>query len=138
MTNSPCSWHRSMFAEDIVSLTLNKSVHSYKCMDQINGRGELVSHVLFAIHIHLLFLLFGMCTFFLPHAVSGEANFTMDGTGFTVGGFTQPPVAKGLIENSLEKSLYQSCCGLSVVQLLCHVMSYKQLTVTSLPQLVSQ
>ena len=33
----------------------------------------------------------------------------MDRTGFTVGGFTQPPVAKGLIENpsNIEKGLCQ-------------------------------
>ena len=45
----------------------------------------------------------------IPSVVSGEANFTMDRTGFTVGGFTQPPVAKGLIENSsnIEKGLCQ-------------------------------
>lgn len=41
--------------------------------------------------------------------VSGEANFTMHRTGFTVGGFTQPSVAKGLIENTsnIEKGLCQ-------------------------------
>ena len=41
--------------------------------------------------------------------VSGDANFTMERTGFTVGGFTQPGVAKGLIENpsNIEKGLCQ-------------------------------
>jgi hypothetical protein len=31
-------------------------------------------------------------------AVSGEANFTMEHTGLTVGGFTQPSVAANFIE----------------------------------------
>ena len=31
--------------------------------------------------------------------VSGEANFFMEHTGLTVGGFTQPNIAKGLIES---------------------------------------
>ena len=30
--------------------------------------------------------------------VSGEANFLMEHTGLIVGGFTQPNIAKGLIE----------------------------------------
>ena len=49
------------------------------------------------------------CVLFRSHVVSGEANFTMDRTGFTVGGFTQPAVARGLIENSsnVEKGLCQ-------------------------------
>lgn len=32
--------------------------------------------------------------------MSGEANFRMKRTALTVGGFTQPVVAKGLIEQS--------------------------------------
>ena len=41
--------------------------------------------------------------------VSGEANFQMKRTALTVGGFTQPVVAKGLIEQSqsVEKGLVQ-------------------------------
>lgn len=42
-------------------------------------------------------------------AVSGESNFSMDHTGLTVGGFTQPSVARGLIEYppNVEKGLCQ-------------------------------
>ena len=32
------------------------------------------------------------------HAVTGEANFSMDVTSLTVGGFNQPDVARSLIE----------------------------------------
>ncbi len=41
--------------------------------------------------------------------MSGESNFTMDYTGLTVGGFTQPSVARGLIEYppNVEKGLCQ-------------------------------
>ena len=43
------------------------------------------------------------------YIVSGEANFRMKRTALTVGGFTQPVVAKGLIElsQSVEKGLVQ-------------------------------
>ena len=41
--------------------------------------------------------------------VSGEANFHMQSTSLTIGGFTQPSVAKSLIElpQSVEKGLVQ-------------------------------
>lgn len=41
--------------------------------------------------------------------VSGDANFHMERSALTVGGFTQPSVAKGLIElpASVEKGLAQ-------------------------------
>lgn len=41
--------------------------------------------------------------------VSGEANFLMEHTGLTVGGFTQPNIAKGLIESqsNIEKGVCQ-------------------------------
>ena len=32
------------------------------------------------------------------HAVTGHANFQMDNTALTVGGFTQPAVARNIIE----------------------------------------
>ena len=43
------------------------------------------------------------------YIVSGEANFTMDYTGLVVGGFTQPSVARGLIESiaNIEKGVCQ-------------------------------
>ena len=43
------------------------------------------------------------------YVVSGEANFTMDYTGLVVGGFTQPSVARGLIESiaNIEKGVCQ-------------------------------
>ena len=44
MTNFLCSWHRSMFVEDAVSLTPSKSAHFCRCMDQISGCGEPVSY----------------------------------------------------------------------------------------------
>ena len=42
-------------------------------------------------------------------AVTGNANYCMERTALTVGGFTQPNVAKALIENSssVEKGLTQ-------------------------------
>ena len=42
---------------------------------------------------------------FLYYTVTGEANFSMDCTSLTVGGFTQPAVARPLIElpSSVEK-----------------------------------
>ena len=42
-------------------------------------------------------------------AVSGDANFNMQRTALTVGGFTQPSVAKALIDlsTSVEKGLTQ-------------------------------
>ncbi len=45
----------------------------------------------------------------LSFTVTGDANFTMERTGFTVGGFKQPAVARGLIENTanVEKGLCQ-------------------------------
>lgn len=47
--------------------------------------------------------------------VSGEANFDMERTALTVGGFTQPIVAKALIElpSSVEKGLTQHFLWLS-------------------------
>lgn len=41
--------------------------------------------------------------------VSGEANFTMQHTGLTIGGFTQPSVARNLLEQpiNIEKGLCQ-------------------------------
>ena len=41
--------------------------------------------------------------------VTGEANFTMQHTGLTIGGFTQPSVARNLLEQSvnIEKGLCQ-------------------------------
>ena len=43
------------------------------------------------------------------NAVSGDANFSMDHTGLTVGGFTQPSVASTFIEvqGNSEKGLCQ-------------------------------
>lgn len=45
----------------------------------------------------------------LSFAVSGEANFTMDHPGLTIGGFIQPSVAKSLVEvqANVEKGLCQ-------------------------------
>lgn len=47
--------------------------------------------------------------FLINYPVTGEANFTMECTGLTVGGFTQPSVARTLIEQhgSSEKGLCQ-------------------------------
>lgn len=44
---------------------------------------------------------------YLMSSVSGDANFHMDKTALTVGGFTQPSVARALIElaASIEKGL---------------------------------
>lgn len=41
--------------------------------------------------------------------MSGESNFSMDHTGLTIGGFTQPSVARNLIEHppNVEKGLCQ-------------------------------
>ena len=44
---------------------------------------------------------------FLFNAVSGEANFSIARTALTVGGFTQPQVAKALIEQPPDKGLAQ-------------------------------
>ena len=43
------------------------------------------------------------------YIVSGEANFTMDYTELVVGAFTQPSVARGLIESiaNIEKGVCQ-------------------------------
>lgn len=43
------------------------------------------------------------------YIVSGDANFHMNKTGLTIGGFTQPTVAKSVIENpqAVEKGLMQ-------------------------------
>ena len=42
-------------------------------------------------------------------AVSGDANFSMEYTGLTIGGFTQANVARGFIESTanVEKGLIQ-------------------------------
>ena len=55
------------------------------------------------------FLLIGLSYLEFLNAVSGEANFTMEYTGLTIGGFTQVNVAKGLIESisNVEKGLSQ-------------------------------
>ena len=47
--------------------------------------------------------------------VSGDANFEMERTALVVGGFTQPVVAKALIEmsSSIEKGLTQRFLWLS-------------------------
>lgn len=44
---------------------------------------------------------------FFSTAVSGDANFSMNMTALTIGGFTQPAVARNLIElqSSVEKGL---------------------------------
>jgi len=54
-------------------------------------------------------VLFTCTTSFFFCIVSGEANFQMKRTALTAGGFTQPVVAKGLIEHaqSVEKGLVQ-------------------------------
>ena len=46
---------------------------------------------------------------FICFLVCGDANFHMSKTGLTVGGFTQPTMAKSLIENpqAVEKGLVQ-------------------------------
>ena len=46
---------------------------------------------------------------FVLSVVSGDANFTMKHTGLTIGGFTQPVVARNLIEiqANVEKGLCQ-------------------------------
>lgn len=62
------------------------------------------------------FLLGNYIHFELPLlTVSGDANFDMDRTALTVGGFTQPIVAKSLIElpASVEKGLTQRFLWLS-------------------------
>ena len=43
------------------------------------------------------------------YTVSGEANFSMPHTGLTIGGFTQPSVARNLLEQpvNIEKGLCQ-------------------------------
>lgn len=68
------------------------------CEGQVHKSNE-VHVVLFCFFIHFPFLIL----------VSGEANFSMDRTGLTVGGFVQPGVAKGLIESApnIEKGLCQ-------------------------------
>lgn len=45
----------------------------------------------------------------LHYIVSGDANFHMKRTGLTVGGFTQPSVAKSLVESpqAIERGLVQ-------------------------------
>ena len=50
-----------------------------------------------------------MIIFYYVHLVSGEANFTMHYTGLTVGGFTQPSVARNILEHhaNVEKGLCQ-------------------------------
>ena len=54
-----------------------------------------------------------MCNF--VYIVSGDANFEMERTALVVGGFTQPVVAKALIEMSasIEKGLTQRFLWLS-------------------------
>ena len=49
------------------------------------------------------------CNNFSVQIVSGEANFEMDTTGLTVGGFTQPIRARNMLENpvNVEKGLPQ-------------------------------
>ena len=44
---------------------------------------------------------------YIMYTVSGEANFVMEQTSLTVGGFTQPAVARSLIElsSNIEKGL---------------------------------
>ena len=46
---------------------------------------------------------------YVTHAVSGEANFTIHHIGLTVGGFTQPSVARNILEHqaNVEKGLCQ-------------------------------
>lgn len=48
-----------------------------------------------------------MLLFSLIFTVSGEANFSMDATRLTIGGFTQPDVARNLLEmpSNSEKGL---------------------------------
>ena len=43
------------------------------------------------------------------YIVSGEANFTMNHTGLTIGGFIQPSIARNIIEipSNVEKGLCQ-------------------------------
>ena len=50
---------------------------------------------------------------FLPYfTVTGDANFSMDKTYLTVGGFSQPPVARTLIEQSGSAEVGLSQCFL--------------------------
>lgn len=58
------------------------------------------------VHVHITIT----CIIILYNCtVSGEANFAMKHTGLTIGGFTQPSVAKNLIDNqsNVEKGLCQ-------------------------------
>ena len=47
--------------------------------------------------------------FVMPTLVSGDANFAMEYTALTIGGFTQPPIAHSIIEMSgnVDKGLCQ-------------------------------
>lgn len=49
--------------------------------------------------------------------VSGEANFNMPGTGLTVAGFTQPTVARTLLEMppAIEKGLVQRFLWIAII-----------------------
>ena len=60
--------------------------------------GSTCSH-----NYHMYIFIIYTCT------VSGEANFAMKHTGLTIGGFTQPSVARNLIDNqsNVEKGLCQ-------------------------------
>ena len=54
------------------------------------------------------------------YTVSGDANFVMSSTQLTVGGFTQPGVARGLIESQImQKRDFQiSSCGYFLIHFL--------------------
>lgn len=62
-------------------------------------------------------------------AVSGDANFSMDVTALTIGGFTQPMVARNLIElqASVEKDCPQDSCGYSPNRSMLNLRHWRKL-----------
>ena len=62
-------------------------------------------------------------------AVSGDTNFSMDVTALTIGGFTQPMVARNLIElqASVEKDCPQDSCGYSPNRSMLNLRHWRKL-----------
>lgn len=60
-------------------------------------------HIHMAVHGHVM-----ICDLYCFLAVSGDANFVMDVAALTIGGFTQPGVARNLIE--LQASVEKGPC----------------------------
>ncbi len=84
-------------------------MHVYNTDENVYYIQGVLFVVVLTIKFHPYIILYYEIHPLIPIAVSGEANFAMQHTELTLGGFTQPCVARNMLENTanVEKGLCQ-------------------------------